>query len=399
MRVVWLAPYPPDALVQPDELSNGRWYHPSPWLVALADALVEDHGVELTIVTLSRAVNSDLAGRTRGRDYAVLHSSNGYVKLLSGYRRDTSRLLRALEGLAPDVVHAHGTEQEYGIAAARCGRPSVLTIQGFMRSMRGLNPSLLTYRGWSYRALARHEAFAIRQVDVVIAHNRYAEDYVHGIASDAAVRRIPNPVAPEFLRPGHAEPAGNPLVLFVGSLRPEKGVYVLLEAVADMADGGASLDLALVGPGALGDVSDRVQRLLTDGIGGVSVEITGSVSQSEVADQMRRASAVVLPSLAENAPTVVMEAMAVGAPVVASRTGGIPDMIADGVDGVLVEPGDVESLREGLSRVLDSRDLRRRLSEKARERAHAAYRPDIVAARTVGLYEEVVAACRANPSR
>jgi glycosyltransferase involved in cell wall biosynthesis len=385
MRVVWLAPYPPDALVQPDELSDGRWYHPCPWLVALADALVEDHGVELTIVTLSRAVKSDLAGRTRGRDYSVLHSSNGYVKLLSGYRRDTSRLLRALEGLAPDIVHAHGTEQEYGIAAARCGRPSVLTVQGFMRSMRALNPSLLTYRGWSYRALARHEAFAIRQVDVVIAHNRCAEDYVHGIASDAAVRRIPNPVAPEFLRPGHTEPAGSPLVLFVGSLRPEKGVYVLLEAVADMADGGASLDLALVGPGALGDVSDRVQRLLTDGIGGVSVEITGSVSQSEVADRMRRASAVVLPSLAENAPTVVM--------------GGIPDMIADGVDGVLVEPGDVESLREGLSRVLDSRDLRRRLSGMARERAHAAYRPDIVAARTAGLYEEVVAACRANPSR
>jgi glycogen synthase len=105
---------------------------------------------------------------------------------------------------------------------------------------------------------------------------------------------------------------------------------------------------------------------------------------------MAHAELLVLPSLYEELGTVLLEAMQAGLPVVASKTGGIPDVIEDGVNGLLVPPGDPEALARTINRLLADRDLARRLSEEAQERAKD-YDWEVLAERVLEVYRGLIA--------
>jgi glycogen synthase len=99
---------------------------------------------------------------------------------------------------------------------------------------------------------------------------------------------------------------------------------------------------------------------------------------------------LVLPSIYEELGTVLLEAMQAALPIVASRTGGIPDVIEDGVNGLLVSPGDPEALARAIDRLLAERDLACRLSEEAQERAKD-YDWEVLAERVLRVYQGVIA--------
>jgi glycogen synthase len=99
---------------------------------------------------------------------------------------------------------------------------------------------------------------------------------------------------------------------------------------------------------------------------------------------------LVLPSLYEELGTVLLEAMQAALPVVASKTGGIPDVIEDGVNGLLVPPGDPEALARAIDRLLADRDLARRLSEGAQEQGKD-YDWEVLAERVLKIYRGVTA--------
>ena len=93
----------------------------------------------------------------------------------------------------------------------------------------------------------------------------------------------------------------------------------------------------------------------------------------------------------------VIEAQAAGVPVVASRVGGVTDLIEDGVTGLFCDPSSADSMRNTVERLLCNKDLARRLSEKARERALEKYQPRIIAARHLEIYREVLNSKTAFP--
>jgi glycosyltransferase involved in cell wall biosynthesis len=96
---------------------------------------------------------------------------------------------------------------------------------------------------------------------------------------------------------------------------------------------------------------------------------------------------VVIPSHREGLPMVLLEAMAHGRPVVATRVGGMPSMVEEGRTGILVEPGDPAALRAAIDRLLDDRDSRRRLGAAAREKVAELCSWDRVVAETLAAYE------------
>jgi glycosyltransferase involved in cell wall biosynthesis len=159
---------------------------------------------------------------------------------------------------------------------------------------------------------------------------------------------------------------GRRLLVFVGDLIPEKGVQDLLEAQQTLLQRGLEVDLCLLGEGEL-----REQARSVSGAGSVPVHgqvlCPGRVSQAELASWYRAADLFVLPSHAEGSPVTVMEALASGLPVVASRVGGIPDLVDDPLTGWLVPPRDPRVLSntlEGLLRNPESIEAaRKRLVE------------------------------------
>jgi glycosyltransferase involved in cell wall biosynthesis len=172
---------------------------------------------------------------------------------------------------------------------------------------------------------------------------------------------VPFPEAP-------GEPEEPPHVLYLGRLSPEKGAR-------QFADASSGLRRVVVGDGPL-------RERLPDSLGFVPTTRVGSY--------LERAAVVCVPSLREGYGFACAEALAYGRPVIASAVGGLLDHVEDGVNGLLVPPGDVRALRSALVSLLGDAELRVRLGAAARERARERLAPDAAAARTVAAYRDAL---------
>jgi glycosyltransferase involved in cell wall biosynthesis len=159
-------------------------------------------------------------------------------------------------------------------------------------------------------------------------------------------------------------------ILCVGRLTPAKGQRILIDACQQLAAAGRDFRLVVIGAGP--DTADLKAAVSAHGLE-PQVTFTGALNQEQVAAWYARADTFALPSFAEGIPVVLMEAMASGVPCVTTRITGIPELIRDGEDGLLVSPSDSEELAAVLARLMDDPGLRARLAAAGRERVCARY--------------------------
>lgn len=167
------------------------------------------------------------------------------------------------------------------------------------------------------------------------------------------------------------EPNGEiPEILCLGRLVPAKGQHILLEACGLLEKHGVKFHLTIVGGG-----EDRNSlKALAQQLGiSQSVIFTGAVGQDEVHKYYDRSNVFVLASFAEGVPVVLMEAMAKEIASISTRITGIPELIEDGQDGVLVAPSDAGGLADRLQKLLADKDLRRKLGVKGRQKVLEMY--------------------------
>lgn len=175
-------------------------------------------------------------------------------------------------------------------------------------------------------------------------------------------------------------------VLAVGGLRAKKGHRVLVGAAASLVARGIGVRLAFAGTGP----EEATLRRTADARG-VPVEFLGAASPETVRAELSRAAVFALPCVVaangdlDGLPVALMEAMAAGVPVVSTRLSGIPELVEDGVTGLLAEPGDVEGLAAAIRRLLEDGDLAARCAAAARERVAALHDLDRTSARLADL--------------
>lgn len=173
-----------------------------------------------------------------------------------------------------------------------------------------------------------------------------------------------------------------PHLVFVGRLAGVKGVPVLLDALSHLSRDIPDLRVTLIGDGPeRADLETHAQNL---GLGAM-VTFAGYRSQDEVAETLASADALVLPSFAEGVPVTLMEAMASGIPVLATRVGGISELVEDCVSGYLVPPGNVEALAARLRDLLSDPELRARMGAAGRAKVTADFNQRIEAGRLAQL--------------
>lgn len=166
-------------------------------------------------------------------------------------------------------------------------------------------------------------------------------------------------------------PDGRPLtILCVGRLTSAKGQHVLIEACARLRDWGKAFRLVIVGTGP---DEHSLKAMVAARDLGAQVTFTGALNQHEVRRWYAEADVFALPSFAEGIPVVLMEAMASRIPCVTTRITGIPELIRDGIDGLLVTPSDAMELADTLALLLDDPDLRRELGTAGRLRVREHY--------------------------
>jgi glycosyltransferase involved in cell wall biosynthesis len=203
------------------------------------------------------------------------------------------------------------------------------------------------------------------------------------------IRVIPNGVDRrefEGMRNGPA-PGDGVTILFAGRCYPaQKGLAVLLRAMARLPPGGR-VRLRIVGEdwGGYAVVSALVRGLHLED----RVTLVGRVERAELLREFARADIFVLPSLFDSFPLTLLEAMAAGLPVVATRVGGVPDVVEDGRTGLLVDPGDEDALAGALAALAADDALRGNLGRAGRERS-SLYSWETIIPRIKRVYEEAV---------
>ncbi|HWM64864.1 MAG TPA: glycosyltransferase family 4 protein [Solirubrobacterales bacterium] len=179
--------------------------------------------------------------------------------------------------------------------------------------------------------------------------------------SDAEIEVVPNPPPQIARRESPIEPEANGRevsVLYLGGFAdPAKGGAVLLDALPSLLAGRADVRVVLAGPGE--GPGSLPERVLWDGF----------LAESEKNRALEEADLFVMPSLSEGMPIALLEAMAYGLPIVASRVGAVPEILTDGLDAALVDPGDAEQLAEALAHLLAAPARREALGKAAEERA------------------------------
>lgn len=176
-------------------------------------------------------------------------------------------------------------------------------------------------------------------------------------------------------------------ILLVGQLIPRKGGDVLLDALALVREKVPTVRLAFAGNGSFeGELRAQIERL---GLG-ANVEFLGEISRSNISSVYRATRLIVIPSRSEGLPLVLIEALWLGVPVIASAVDGLPEVVLDDVNGLLVPPEDPRALANALLRMLLDAALYRRLSEGARASIADRYSPEAITARYLEVYDLVL---------
>jgi glycosyltransferase involved in cell wall biosynthesis len=293
-------------------------------------------------------------------------------------------LVRLLRRERVDVVHAHKFGSNiWGVVFGRlCGVPVVVTHE----------------HGWSFEGRTKmiiDRELIARGSNAFIAVSR--EDRrrmieLEKIAPDRAVF-VPNGIKalpPPSNRDVRAElgiAPGAPVVTTVGFLRQPKAMDVLIEAAGRISSRFPGLRVLIVGEGADRPVYEAlIERLgLHD-----TVQLLGL--RSDVPDLLAASDVAVLSTNSEGSPLSVMEYMDAGLPVVATRVGGIPDLIDDGVEGLLVEPQDPAGLGDAIARLLDDPEEARLMGERGRERRGREFDIGVMVENLQNLYLDLFAA-------
>lgn len=207
----------------------------------------------------------------------------------------------------------------------------------------------------------------------------------------AGLTSTPVRVIPNFVAGAHGETparvaeAGTLRILYLGRLGERKGIYDLIRAVRFMYDRYPGLTVRCGGDG---DIEAARRAVENDGMTD-RFRILGWIEAPQRVRVLEESDVYVLPSYAEGLPMAIIEAMEAGLAIVATRVGGIPEMIEHGVNGLLIEPGDVDGLRESLLRLANSPKLRAELGRAARLTYVTRYSPDAVIPRLDSIYRDL----------
>ena len=287
------------------------------------------------------------------------------------------RVRRLVRSLEPDLVHAlHLTS--YGFLAAFAGvHPLVTSVWG----TDVLEAPRLTPFHWfvTRYALARADRVSATGMRLAEATLRYMPP-----GKDVAV--IPYGVDLDRFSPRQGNVGDSFVAGSVGRLSPEKGLKYLLQAMATVIREEPRARLLLAGGGPERAALERLASRL--GLAG-RVEFAGEVAHEQVPDVLARMDVFAMPSTWEGFGVAALEAEAMELPVVASNVHGIPDVVEDGVSGILVPPKDVDALVAAILRLLRDGEERRRMGHAGRELVACRYSWTDSTRRMEALYEEL----------
>jgi glycosyltransferase involved in cell wall biosynthesis len=380
------------AFLTTDNREHHRKYElATPYFGTAPDALLQGFaqvsGIEIHVVSCTQqALHSPEKLAPNIFFHSLFVPKIGWMR--TGYQGCIRATRKRLQKIQPNIVHGQGTERDCSISAIFSGFPNVLTLHGNMRSVARLNRA----RPFSFLWLAaKLEGFTIPRTDGVICISSYTCELVKKYSRKTWV--VPNAVDSGFfgVQSTPVSDAATPaLGLCVGTICHRKNQNNFIRALDPLAAQN-NFKIIFLGEVAEDDYGTEFIQLVKERSW---CEYVGWAGRDELKRYFSYAAFVALPSLEDNCPMVVLEAMAAGIPVLASKVGGVPELIETGKTGLLCDPQQPETFRVGAARLLEDRDLARQLANHAKHQALQRFSPRIVAQQHVDIYRQVLQNCK-----
>jgi len=361
-----------------------------PWFGTAPEALLQGFAelpeVEVHVVSCTQQPMKSPEKLAENIFFHSLHVPKiGWLR--TGYYGCIRAVRRKLRELGPDIVHGQGTERDSSISAVFSGYPNVLTIHGNMR----LVAQALQARPFSFYWLAaRLESFTLPRSNGVVCITNYTREGIGSLVRKTWV--VPNAVDRSFFKIKHL-PATPSRILCVGNVDRRKNQNALIRAL-DSLHARHGFELLFLGR------INRAHAYSRDFLELIGTRpwcrYEGFTDRSALKKQLALASGLVLPSLEDNCPMVILEAMAAGVPVAAARVGGVPELVRHGETGLLFDPLNEKEMAAAVETLLTN--TMEKIAANAREEALRRFYPEIIAKRHVEIYREVIAG-RSDPLR
>lgn len=407
------------ALLIPDNRENFRNYDlmepyfgtaPTALLEGLALLTAEPCIHEIHVISCTQKV---MPAPSKLADNIWFHSLHvpkaGWLR--SGYMGCGLAVRKKLKEITPDIVHAQGTERDCAISAVLSPYPRLLTIHGNLRLIKkqvGFKPFSAM---WLQTFL---EGYVVPRFDGVICITNYTRRAVEPEVPRTWV--VPNAVDPAFLEigdtrvrkfesgkvksdganyerdlpPSHlttfAPSKQTPVILVVANIDARKNQNDFIRALDALAEK-MPFQVNFFGKCGDDDYGREFGALVATR---PWCHYGGMVSREALLTEFQKATILALPTHEDNCPMVVLEAQASGVPVIASNVGGVPDLVEDGVTGLLVNPQEPFTFHKAVERLIQGLYLRERLAAAAYHKALQQYHPRVIAGKHLTIYESVV---------
>jgi glycosyltransferase involved in cell wall biosynthesis len=356
------------------------WFGPAPEALLRGFALLPE--VEIHVVVCARApMQSPEKVAPNIFFHCLLVPKIGWIRTL--FQGCVRAVRKQLQEIQPAIVHGQGTEGHYALSAVFSGFPNVVTIHGNMRRIAAMEKC----RPFSYFWLAaRLERFALPRTQGVVCLTHHTRQQVAGLARQTWV--VPNAVEASFFeiqaRPLTGAPPRILCVARVCALKNQNAFIRALDPVAERR----KFELRFCG--AVSEAEPYGREFLDLVKARPWCVNHGLTGREELQGLLRHASALALPTLEDNCPMVVLEAMAAGVPVVAARVGGVPDLIEEGQTGFFCDPRDAASMAAAVEKVLANPSGAAEVARQAHQRARERFHPQAIARRHIEIYEQVL---------
>lgn len=301
-------------------------------------------------------------------------------KPLQGLRKFFSQLKKILRANSIDLIHIHGAPELILLVKLVTRKiPVIFTLHGFHGPRKD----------WDYWGCARTcnrfaaQVIAVAEVEEEILKARGLKPELIRTIHNG----VPDPQKLSFEKPANLAniPVECLLIGAIARLETTKGINFLLDAFAQLANRFAQIHLIIVGSGSKErELVDQAERLQ------ISSQVTFAGYQQNVHDYLHYYDIFAIPSLHEAHPLVLMEGMGHAKPIVATTVGGIPEVIVEGENGLLVPPADATALVEALERLVTEDDLRQGLGVAARATYERDFTVDRMLRETAELYTNLL---------
>ena len=365
--------------------------HPGRWVLNLALAQRTHAGIDARLVMQVPGASRDFRAEMEGVPVHFVAAPDRF-RSMTLFVPDVLRLRRAVMSDAPDLVHAHGTEDAYALTALACGLPSTVTAQGcFFIINRELPPGIISRE----RVVQFTEWLALKRTKHAIAKSAYVRDELKKAFPHLELHEVPNTIDPRLLDipvGGMREPGS---LAFVGTVVPRKGVHLLIEALELLKAGNPDvfgrLKLHIFGdrPGAPSSYEVECKSRLEALLGG-RVVFHGTVPASNVAEALSRIMLLVAPSLEEMFGNQFIEAVAVGADAIVTEGTAMAENARRLGAGRCVARSDSAALARAIADAL-SGDLNLAERERRRRRLLDWMGPEVVARQHRDIYSRILA--------